>query len=160
MKVWMCVCSGTRCPERSRPNTTSWPGRKGNCTLSSILAGRHETTTWVTHFPTSDLAWVGEGIKMSASPAGFRPVWLYWLILVCALLISWTRVVEVVLLPLWETVFNSIVVSAQGKRKKRKRENKPDSKPEGKRPFFFLTACVCFLSFLVKQLRGDLVLYL
>lgn len=34
-----------------------------------------------------------------------------------------------------KTVFNSIVSCVQGKRKKRKRENKPDSKPEGKGPF-------------------------
>ncbi len=31
--------------------------------------------------------------------------------------------------------FNEIVLSVQGKRKKRKRDNKPDSKPEGKGPF-------------------------
>ena len=34
-----------------------------------------------------------------------------------------------------KTDFNSVVLSVQGKRKKRKRDNKPDSKPEGKGPF-------------------------
>lgn len=33
--------------------------------------------------------------------------------------------------------FKDVISCFQGKRKKRKRENKPDSKPEGKRSFFF-----------------------
>lgn len=42
-------------------------------------------------------------------------------------------------------LFNGIVSYVQGKRKKRKRDNKPDSKPEGKRPFF-LIAFIWFVS--------------
>lgn len=40
-----CPCSGTRCPGRSRPSTTSWRARNGSSTCSSTLAGPHGTTT-------------------------------------------------------------------------------------------------------------------
>lgn len=40
-----CPCSGTRCPGRSRPSTTSWHARNGSSTCSSTPAGPHGTTT-------------------------------------------------------------------------------------------------------------------
>lgn len=36
------VNSGIPCQERNKPNTTSWPGKKGNCTPSSTQDGQHE----------------------------------------------------------------------------------------------------------------------
>lgn len=36
------VNSGIPCQERNKPNTTSWPGKKGNSTPSSTQDGRHE----------------------------------------------------------------------------------------------------------------------
>lgn len=41
------VNSGIPCQERNKPNTTSWPGKKGNCTRSSTRDGQHETIMWV-----------------------------------------------------------------------------------------------------------------
>lgn len=52
-----------------------------------------------------------------------------------ALLIFEVKLVNPFAFTMKKTVFNSIVSCVQGKRKKRKRENKPDSKPEGKGPF-------------------------
>lgn len=55
--IHICVCvrvfkgpliysvhSGIPCQERSKPNTMSWPGKRGNFTPSSIRDGQHEIT--------------------------------------------------------------------------------------------------------------------
>ena len=51
--VYACACfqqsfvlvhSGILCQERSKPNTMSWPEKRGNSTPSSILDGQHEIT--------------------------------------------------------------------------------------------------------------------
>ena len=49
LKYVVSVHSGIPCRERSKPNITSWPERRGNSTPSSIQDGQHGITMWVTH---------------------------------------------------------------------------------------------------------------
>lgn len=41
---YFLVGSGIPCRERNKPNTMSWPGKRGNSTPSSTQDGQHEIT--------------------------------------------------------------------------------------------------------------------